>query len=138
MTSPINPFDGLFKSVSPLQRAIVARLNVERHNRYASLEHFAPTMEATAAWYAARRSCTEGEDTLAVADICKAETEMVELVDAAVKLWSIGSSVDYSVRRLTLHLAAVEAVINAAMNYGFSEQEGYFLAHPWPAEVSGI
>lgn len=138
MTSPTNPFDGLFEGLSSLQRVIVARLNVERHKRYTSIEKFTSTMEATVAWYAARKACVEGEDALDVDDICKAETEMVRLVDAAVKLWVIGSSADCSVYRLTSHLAAVEAVISAAMNYGFSEQEGYFLAHPWPAEVSGI
>lgn len=138
MTSPINPFDGLFKNLSSLQRAIVAKLNIERHKRYASLEHFSSTMEATAAWYAARKACTEGEDALDIDDICKAESEMVELVNVAVELWPIGSSAECSIYRLTLHLAAVEAVINAAKSYGFSEREGYFLAHPWPAEVSGI
>lgn len=133
MSALVNPFDGLFKNRSPLQRYICTRLELRRQQRYDDLMQFGNIAGHIMLCVTTQNACIE--DGMTLEELAQVEEEIVEAVDAAVALWPIGGMASVTLCRRYKHDLAVQRVIEIAVRHGFTELEGYFLAHPLPIEA---
>ncbi|MGD8373445.1 MAG: hypothetical protein PVI21_01135 [Candidatus Woesebacteria bacterium] len=139
MNSCVNPFGSVFKNPTLLQRLICARLELDRQQRYSTLVQFGNLTGCLMRCMTARKACIDDPDLgIASDELMRIEDEISSVVEAAVQLWPIGCGDSIAITQRSRHDLAVQRVIEVAMKYGFTDIEGYFLAHPYPVEVSVI